>query len=123
MCQNCSNKLCGNCSNNADGTAYSPAKIAQWINSHLLPGASVNEVKSAYPKVMIYFDANNITPTEENITKYAEDLKKVIQDPDYLEKFAKIADEKKASKSFSWKPLIGILALVIVFIAFIKSLR
>lgn len=120
MCKGKECKCGGGCGSHADGSlgTYDPAMVGSWIHKHLIPQASVSEIKSAYPKVMVYFDANKISASQENIVKHAEDLKKAISDPDFLKNMN--ADEKTDAHK-ALKFIAGIVVVCIILIVAIKN--
>jgi hypothetical protein len=123
MCKNCSNKSCNCSGSNADGSAsYDPAQVLQWIRNHLMTQASPEQVKDAYPKVMIYLEANRIQPTQENIVKHSENLIKAVQDPLFLEKVQREA-KPKLSDFEQVKPLLGIAVICLVIITILLKLQ
>ncbi len=86
MCQGNENcKGCQGC-NNADGeSTYNPAEVAAIINTQILDGQGTEEqVQDAYVKVMVWLEEKKLAPTQENISSHKDEIKVVVNDPNYL---------------------------------------
>lgn len=81
-CKDC--KTCGGSS--ADGTPeYDPKQIALFINKHIYDGkASAETIQDAYVKTMVWLEEKKLPFEEGSIASNKEELKVVINDPNYL---------------------------------------
>jgi hypothetical protein len=110
----CNGKPCGTCkgcSSNADGSGYDPKQIAGWITKYVDKSLSGDSLQEAYVKTMVYLEENKLPFTEGSISAKAQELKVVINDPDYL-------NEEKGSMKKIWVLLIifGSIALALYFL-------
>ncbi len=70
---------CGCQGSNADGASYDPQVVGQTISTILYEGtATDDQIKKAYPEVMIYLDAKKLDPTADNIMANKEALMDAI---------------------------------------------
>lgn len=108
MCQGNENcKGCQGC-NNADGeSTYNPAEVAAIINTQILDGAGTPEqIQDAYVKVMVWLEDKKLSPTQENISSNKDEIKVIVNDPDFL-------NEKKEEIG-GWKIFVLIAAMLLI---------
>lgn len=110
----CAGTNCGcGCSASADG--YDPKEIAAFINKHIYEGKASSEVLAeAYPKVMVWLDEKKLEKTEANISENKDELKVIINDPNYL------SDKEKEKPGWKMAVVAVVLALV-AYYAFFKE--
>lgn len=87
MCQGKTGcKDCKNCASNADGDpSYDPKQIALYINKHIYEGkADAPTIQDAYVKTMMWLEGKKLPFTEDSIASNKEELKVIINDPNYL---------------------------------------
>lgn len=86
MCQGKAGcKDCG-CAESADGTPdYDPKQIAIFINKYIFDNAAdADTIQDAYVKTMVWLEEKKLPFTEGSISSNKEELKVVINDPNYL---------------------------------------
>ncbi len=106
MC-GCKNKQCASCSNADGDKQYDPIEIGNIINAQILDGkGSVDEIKDAYVKVRMWLDEKKLEPTQDNISSNKDELKIVINDPNYL------SDKEDQTPGYKLFAIIAVIILI-----------
>lgn len=115
MCAGNSNcTSCTSCSKADGGTTYNPQAVGNFISEVLYEGMATDEqIKTAYPEVMIYLEANKLEPSKENIILKKEDLLKAIETRNG-ENLIKATD----SDDFKKKALKIVVLAGVIFVAY-----
>jgi hypothetical protein len=111
-----SGKNCGCSAMNADGSPdYNPAEIASWINKYIYDGKAEKEtIKEAYVKVMVWIEAKNKPFTEDTISSNKDELKVIVNDPNFLE------NKKTAPDGYKHAIILILIAFAVWYFAFRK---
>lgn len=113
----CGCSSCANCASKADGANYDPAQIALWINKYVYEGkATESDLQDAYPKVMVWLESKKLPFEEKSISDNKEDLKVIINDPNFL--------NDKINAKPGWKIAVMLIGFLLLgYYVFVKMGR